>query len=67
MFIRFGIIALKHQNPLKQHLFAQEAAAAMLFALIPRADFAAPALAGGKPAGYATIPARQLNMAVSMF
>ena len=67
MFIRYRIIDRKDQNPLKQHLISPESAAAMLSALIPRADFAAPSPAGGRPVGYATIPARQLNMAVSMF
>ena len=67
MFIRFGIIDQKDQNPLKQHLPAPDSAAAPLSALIPRADFVTPSRAGGKPAGYATIPARQLNMAISIF
>ena len=67
MFIRFGIIDQKDQNPLKQHLPAPDSAAAMLSALIPRVGFVTPSRAGGKPAGYATTPTRQLNMAISIF
>ena len=67
MFIRYRIIDRKDQNPLKQHLPAPESAAILLSALIPRADFVTPSRAGGKPADYATIPTRQLNMAVSTF
>ena len=67
MFIRYRIIDRKDQNPLKQHLPAPESAATLLSALIPLAGYAAPVPAGGKPAGYATIPTRQLNMAVSTF
>ena len=67
MFIRYRIIDRKDQNPLKQHLIAPKPAAAMLSAPIPLAGFAAPSPAGGRPVGYATIPARQLNMAISIF
>ncbi len=67
MFIRYRIIDRKDQNPLKQHLIAPKPAAAMLSAPIPRVGFVTPSRACGKPAGYATIPARQLNMAISIF
>ena len=52
---------------MKQHLFAPESAAVMLSALILFSGFAASSPASGKPAGYVSIPAGQLNMAVSMF